>query len=180
MLQIIVKPTELWDAKREEFITVKEQRLQLEHSLVSLSKWEAKWKKPFFSKNEKTAEELRDYIRCMTLTQNVDENTYLCLTRRDIEKIQAYMEEPMTATFFSRNEKGKGGKKQITAELIYYWMISLQIPKEFEKWHLNRLFTLIQVCSEENKPPKKRSKGELMRRNAALNAARRKKYGTKG
>lgn len=179
MLRITVPGGDLWDEKNEEFIPVKTHTLQLEHSLVSLSKWESKWHKPFLNKKDKSVEEIVDYVRCMTLTQNVDPNIYRFLTEENIQEINNYIEDPMSATYIY-NEDDKGSKEQITAELIYYWMIALQIPVEFQKWHLNRLITLIRVCNVKNTPPKKRSRGEIMRRNAALNAQRRKQLNTKG
>lgn len=180
MLEIVVPSTEIYDEVHDEFIEIKEQTLRLEHSLVSLSKWESKWHKSFISKEGKTAEETVDYIRCMTLTQNVDPKTYLCLTQENIEAVNAYIDNPMTATTINRNDGRKPNRERITSELIYYWMISLGIPVEFQKWHLNRLLTLIEVCSIKNSPPKKMSKDEIMSRNRALNAARRKKFNTKG
>jgi len=180
MLQITIPAVELWDERKQEFITTKEQTLQLEHSLVSLSKWESKWCKPFLSKQEKTFEETLDYIKCMTITPNVDPEVYNYLTNENIEEINNYINAPMTATYFSDDKTVKPSREQITAELIYYWMIALNIPFECQNWHLNRLLTLIKVCNIKNQPPKKISKKEIMRRNAALNAARRKRLNTKG
>lgn len=180
MLQIIIPATELWDEKREIFINTKEQTLQLEHSLVSLSKWESKWCKPFLSKEAKTIDETIDYIKCMTITQNVDPDVYYAITRNNIEEVNKYIEAPMTATTFSKITNGKPNREQITAELIYYWMIALNIPFECQKWHLNRLLTLIKVCDIKNQAPKKMGRNEQLRSNAALNAARRKHYNTKG
>lgn len=181
MLQIKVPLNpEGWDEEKQEFIPPKEQILQLEHSLVSLSKWESKWCKPFLTKQEKTYEETIDYIKCMTLTQNVKPEVYACLTRENIKQINEYIDAPMTATYISEDKNGKGSREQVTAELIYYWMIALNIPFECQKWHLNRLITLIRVCNVKNQPPKKMSKRELMNRNAALNAARRKQFNTNG
>jgi hypothetical protein len=154
--------------------------LQLEHSLVSLSKWESKWCKPFFSKKPKTHEETIDYIKCMTLTQNVKPEVYNFLTDENIDQINDYIEAPMTATRVSdRGHKGSSGE-QVTNELIYYWMFTLGIPKECEKWHINRLLTQIKVFNVKNQPPKKRSTREIMSRNAALNAQRRQRLNTKG
>jgi hypothetical protein len=179
MLYITIPATDCWDEAKEEFVTVKEQTLQLEHSLVSLSKWESKWGKSFLSNNDKTNEEILDYIRCMTITQNVKPETYNCMTSNNIEEIEKYIKAPMTATFFSNEKKG-GGREIITDEVIYHWMIALNVPIQFEKWHLNRLIAQIKVCAIKSQPPKKMSKNAIMSRNAKLNAARRQKYNTKG
>lgn len=179
MLNIVVPARELWDEVNEQFISVKEQKLQLEHSLISLSKWESKWMKPFLSKDPRTYEEAIDYIRCMTLTQNVDPAVYYCLTNENIKAINDYIDSPMTATTFS-DIKRPPNREIITAEIIYYWMIALNIPMECQKWHLNRLLTLVEVCNIKNSPKKKISKKELASRNRALNAARRKKLNSKG
>ena len=180
MLEITIPEVEQWDEVNQEFITSKEQVLRLEHSLVSLSKWESKWNKPFLDKKEKTREETIDYIKCMTLTQNVDPNTYNLLTKENIIEINKYISSPMTATTFHEYPNKKGSREIITSEIIYYWMISLNIPFECQKWHLNRLLTLIKVCSIKQQPPKKMSKRDVMSRNAALNAARRKQLNSKG
>ena len=180
MLRITIPAVEQWDEAKQEFIYTKEQTLSLEHSLVSLSKWESKWCKAFLTKDEKTFEETLDYIKCMTLTQNVDPEVYNYLTNGNIKEINEYIEAPMTATYFSDEKTSKTSREQVTAELIYYWMIALNIPFECQKWHLNRLLTLIKVCNIKNQPPKKRSKKDIMSRNAALNAARRKQLNTKG
>ena len=180
MLQIVIPGQELWDEQKQEFINTKEQVLQLEHSLISLSKWEAKWCKVFLSKQEKTQEETIHYIKCMTITPNVDPEVYNHLTRENIKEIEDYIAAPMTATYFSSDNAGKSSREQVTSELIYYWMIALNIPFECQKWHLNRLLTLIKVCNIKNQPPKKMSKREIMSRNAALNAARRQQLNTKG
>lgn len=181
MLQITVPASQDWDEEHEIFVTRKEQTLRLEHSLLSLSKWESKWCKPFLSTTNLTDEETLDYIRCMTLTQNVPPDVYTRLNSKHIQEISDYINAPMTATTFSeRQERGRINREIVTAEIIYYWMIALQIPSDYEKWHLNRLLTLIRVCNIKNTPPKKMSKGEIMRRNAAINAARRKKYNSNG
>lgn len=180
MLRIVIPATELWDEKKQEFVYTKEQTLQLEHSLVSLSKWESKWCKPFLSKDKKTFEETLDYIKCMTITQNVDPKVYDYLTQGNIEDVNKYIEAPMTATTFVDDPTSKRNNDVITAEIIYHWMIALNIPFECQKWHLNRLLTLIKVCNIKNAPPKKRNKKEIMRRNAALNEARRKKLNSRG
>lgn len=180
MLQITISAVEQWDESAQEFVYSKAQTIQLEHSLISLSKWESKWHKPFLSKTEKTTEETIDYIRCMTLTQNVKPEVYSNLSVENILQVNEYIENPMTATTFVENRDGKRSREIITAELIYYWMISLNIPVEFEKWHLNRLLTLIRVCNIKNQPPKKRSRREIMSQNASLNAARKQQLNTNG
>ena len=169
-----------WDEEKQEFVEPRYQTLQLEHSLVSLSKWESKWQKPFYSKKEMTDEEALDYIKCMTLSKNIDPDVYKHITRENVKEVMDYIENPMTATTFGKNDKGQVNKEVITSELIYYWMIASNIPFECQKWHLNRLITLIRVCSTKNTPPKKRSKREIMSRNAALNAARRQQMNTSG
>lgn len=180
MLQIVIPAIELWDEVKEEFVNTKETTLQLEHSLVSLSKWESKWCKPFLSDDNKSDEEVLDYIRCMTITQNVDPEVYNYLTKSNKSQISDYIKAPMTATWFNDREHSSGRREIITSELIYYWMFSFNIPMECQKWHLNRLLTLIKVFNAKNQPPKKMSQREIMSRNAALNAARRKKLNTKG
>lgn len=180
MLTITVPSSEYWDDNKQEFIEVKGGTLKLEHSLVSISKWESKWCKSFLNTKEKTDEETMDYIRCMTLTQNVDPDIYSNLSLHNIEDIKNYINAPMTATVFSDNGDKSTNREVVTAELIYYWMIAYNIPFECQKWHINRLLTLVRVCGIKNSPPKKMSKGELMRRNAALNAARRRQLNTKG
>jgi hypothetical protein len=180
MLRITIPACEKYDESKNEFVSTKEQTLQLEHSLVSLSKWEAKWCKPFLSKKGLTNEEALDYIRCMTLTQNVPPEVYNNIPNYVIDQVTEYINAPMTATWFSDEKKGRANNETVTSELIYYWMIALNIPSEYQKWHLNRLLTLIRICNVKNEPPKKMGPKELRSRNAALNAARRKQYGTRG
>ena len=150
MLQITIPAREMWDEQNNEFVYTNEQTLQLEHSLISLSKWESKWNKPFLSKESKTYEEILDYVKCMTLTQKVSPVIYANLTDENMRDIQRYIEAPMTATTFSEEKNMKGNREIVTSELIYYWMIALGIPLECEKWHLNRLIKLIRICSIKN------------------------------
>lgn len=162
MLSIKIKPMELFDDDKQEFITIAEQELLLEHSLVSVSKWESKWHKPFIS-STKTDEELMDYIRCMCVNNVEDELIYKNLSNENMLKINEYISDPMTATtFFEQNTNSK--RDIITSELIYYWMVTFKIPIECQDWHLNRLLTLIRICSIKNTPPKKMSKNEIMSR----------------
>lgn len=183
MLTLEISTSEQWDYQKEEFVEIKGQTIVLEHSLVSISKWEAKWHKPFLSKTPKTREEEIDYIKCMTITPGVHPSIYSFLTESQIKQVNAYIEDPMTATTFSDTRQISGKKKYsevITSEIIYYWMISLNIPVEFQKWHVNRLLTLIKVCNIKNAPPKKMSKSDIYKQNAAINAANRKRFHTKG
>lgn len=184
MLKLTVSPRELYDPETESFIQCPGATLTLEHSLVSLSKWESKWKVPFLNNKDMTYEQSIDYIRCMTLTQNVNPNVYLALTQDDIKTIFSYIEDPMTATTIreipGQGPPGRGRNKIVTSEVIYYWMTALNIPFECQKWHLNRLLMLIRVASIEQQPPKKMGKREAMAQQRSLNAARRAKYGTRG
>ena len=170
---------ELFDDEKQEFINTKKQTITLEHSLLSISKWESRWEKPFLAKDKKTKEEVDDYIKCMTLTSNVDDSTYLNLTKENTDEIGKYIDAEMTATRIKATKKG-GTRERITSELIYYWMIQLNIPFECQKWHLNRLLTLINVCNNRNSPQKKMSKSEIIARNREINEARKKKLGSAG
>ena len=181
MLCITIPGEDIWDPFKEEFIAVrKDQTLQLEHSLVSLQKWESKWCKSFIATKDKTPEEILDYIKCMTITQNVNPEVYNHLTNDNIAKVDEYINAPMTATVFTEDQNAKHNREVVTAEIIYYWMIALNIPFEYRKWHLNQLLTLIQVCNIKNTPPKKMSAKDILSRNRALNEARRKKFNTTG
>ena len=170
-----------WDEAKQEFVDPKTQVLQLEHSLVSLSKWESKWHKSFYSKKELSDEETLDYIKCMTLSEGIDPDVYNHLTRENVKEVMSYISDPMTATTFRKEDKRFSSNERITSELIYYWMIASNIPFEpCQNWHLNHLITLIRVCGTKNTPPKKSSIRDIMSRNAALNASRRKQMNTKG
>lgn len=179
MLEIKVKATDLYDDLSEEFVTVKAQVLTLEHSLISVSKWEALFTKPFLSKTPMSVDETLSYIQCMTIGAHVDPNVYRVLPKATVEQVQAYISAPMTATTFNR--RGKGGSREvITSEIIYYWMIALGIPFECERWHLNRLLTLIEVCDLKNSPGQKMPEKDVMAEQRRLNAERKRKYNTRG
>lgn len=185
MLKITIPKGELFDKRTKEFIQVKEQTLTLEHSLVSIAKWESKFKKPFLSTEKKTVKESVEYVKCMTLTQNVDPNVYLGLTNENMRQVDAYIEESMTATWFSDDKKKTPNqrpmqKEVITAEIVYFWMINFNIPFECQKWHFSRLITLIRVCEAKSAKPKKMSKSALNKHNTALNAARLRALNTTG
>lgn len=178
-LKIAITP-EGWDEKTQQFVDPEYVTLKLEHSLVSLSKWESKWCKPFLSKESKSPEETIDYIRCMTIDDDVDPVIYALITNEHINQVNDYIAAPMTATTFYEDKTSSKSKETITSELVYYWMVALTIPFECQYWHLNRLLTLVRVCNIKNSPPKKRSKSEIMSRNAALNAQRRAQMNSKG
>lgn len=183
MLKIEIPGLQLYDEDKNEFLYTKGCTLLLEHSLLSVSKWEAIWHKPFLETKDKTEEESLSYIQCMTINSKVDPEVYKRLTLKNIEDIKAYIDDPMSATTINDRDQKKGAlnKEIITSEIIYYWLISLQMNVEyFEKWHFNRLITLIRVCSIKNTPPKKMSKREILNRNRALNEANRKAYNSKG
>lgn len=173
MLTILVPGQEFWDEKKNQFVYTKATELHMEHSLVAISKWESKWHKPFLNKEDKTSEEILDYIKCMCITPNVPDSVFASLSQKNIDDINAYIENPYTATTVNDQQDGKKNTEVITSELIYYWMIALQIPMEFQKWHLNRLMTLIRVCNLKNQPKKKMSQADLIKRHQSINTARR-------
>ena len=179
MLEITIPAGEMFDESTSEFVEFPEKTIKLEHSLVSVSKWEAKHHKPFLIREEKTSEEMLDYIKCMTVTQNVDDKFYSFLSADNYKEISDYIENPMTATKVP-NLGGRPNRETVTSELVYYWMTVYNIPSEYQKWHLNRLMALIEICAFKNAPPKKMSKSQIYNRNRSLNAARRAKYNTKG
>lgn len=183
MLEIVINEDEIYDEANDEFIQIKKTKLQLEHSLISLRKWEARWHKPFLGKEEKTVDELMSYIQFMTINNVSDPRVYLLISADQFKKVVEYIENPMTATWFSNNKTigaAKSSREIITSEIIYYWMISLNIPCEFQKWHLNQLLTLIKVVSIKDTPSKKMNKREEAQQRAARNRARRAKYNSKG
>lgn len=180
MLTITIPEEELFDEVNEEFVTFEPIELQLEHSLVSLSKWESKYEKPFLASDEKTDEEVRFYIYCMVISPGeISPDITDRFTEADFQAVNDYLQKKMTATWFAEKKAGKS-REVITSELIYYWMIAFNIPFQCETWHLNRLLTLIKVCNVKNNPDKKMSRSEIVRRNRELNAQRRAQLGTRG
>ena len=173
---------EFWDPIRNEFISCKKQKITLEHSLISISRWESKWHIPFLDSGLSTQEQLIDYIKCMCVSSNVDPMVfYVIAASPDLIKIISdYIADPMTATWFSEDQRSRYKKEKITSEIIYYLMISYGIPSEYEKWHLNRLLTLIRVCAIKNEPTKKMGINDVFSQNRALNAARRAAMKSRG
>lgn len=180
MLKVTIPENEFFDEKTSSFIKIPETTLSLEHSLLSISKWEANHAKSFIGSNDKTNEELIDYVRCMTITQNVNPLLYYTIPNSVFKEITDYIGSPMSATKIAKKEGQGSSREVVTSELIYYWMIAYGIPFECEKWHLNRLLNLIKICNIKNNPGKKMSRNEILSRNAALNAARRKSMGSRG
>jgi hypothetical protein len=180
MLTITVSPLETYDESTSEFVEYQAVTLDLEHSLVSLSKWESKFEIPFLGSKDKTSEQTLYYIEAMILTPNFPRGVFRQFTDENIDEINRYVNAKMTATWFSDREDRRPNREVITAEIIYHWMIALNIPMECQYWHLNRLLTLIKVCNKKNEPPKKMSRSELMQRNTALNQQRQKMLGTTG
>ena len=180
MLEITIKGSEMYNEITNEFSRTPDVKLQLEHSLLSLTKWESKWHKPFLSnKINKTDAEIIDYIKLMTITKNVDSSVYERLSNENIEEIHKYIDDPMTATTISRSGEGKKSNDVITSEIIYYWMFSLGIPKECEKWHINRLLMQIEVGSIKNAPPKKKNRRDFLNSHYSTNKLRREQMAAK-
>jgi hypothetical protein len=180
MLKIVVGAVEAYDESTDEIIMVDGTELELEHSLVSLSKWESEFEEPFLGQKEKTTEQVIAYIKAMTLTPDVPDEVYLELSEENFQNINEYLDAKMSATWFSEQPGAPKSKEVITAELIYYWMVVFQIPFECETWHLNRLFTLIRICNVKQSKPEKMPRAEIAQRNRELNAQRKKQLGTRG
>ena len=180
MLQIQIQATRLYNETTDKYTHVPAQTLKLEHSLLSVRKWESKWHKSYMNSASKlTTEENLDYVRCMCVNQASSPDAFRCLTKRDLNAIRAYIDEPMTAVKF-RSDDNKKRRRVITAETVYGWMVSYGIPFECEKWHLNQLMALIEVCSRQNAPKQKQNKDAIGLQWAAINRARRAKTGSRG
>lgn len=180
MFYLNIPYTEMFDERTNEFIQISEQTIEMEHSLISISKWESKWKKAFLSKREKTYEETFDYLRCMAITKNVNPEIYKCITHKQINEINEYISDPMTASYFMETYSKSKNTEVITSELIYYWMISFNIPFECQKWHINKLLALIKVCELKSPYRKKKTKREILEQNVMLNEMRRKQLNSNG
>ena len=181
MLKITIPEQELFDNANQKFVTIDAVTFQIEHSLISLSKWESEWHVAFLDKKrKKTPAEIIDYIRCMTVTQNVKPETYLFITDAILKDVLDYVDNPMSATKVSEHNLGSPSTEPVTSEMLYAQMIMYGVPVEFEKWHLNRLMTLLKVLKKMNTPTKKMSKSEIFSRNRELNAWRKAHWGTAG
>lgn len=179
MLTLKIESGEFFDEEREVFVAPVQGTLRLEHSLLSLSKWESKWEKPFLTKDQKSEEETLDYIRCMTVGR-ADERLYEYLGADAVTAVQLYINKPMTATTFQGDRRDGSSNEIVTSELIYYWMVAAGIPFECERWHLNRLFTLIRIAGIKANPDNKRSAADVANEYRRINEARRKAMNTRG
>ena len=180
MLRLTLLGAEFYDENKEEFITIGYVEIQLEHSLVSLSKWESKFQRPFLNTEDKSPEELFYYIEAMIISPIYPVDIRTRFSQDNINQINKYIESKESATTFGVMPERRGRGEVITSELIYYWMVAFQIPFECEYWHLNRLFALIRICNIKNSKPKKMSRNEIASRNRELNAIRRAQYNTNG
>jgi hypothetical protein len=180
MLRIVIEGEEHYNEETETFETVGDVVVELEHSLLSLSKWESEYQKPFLSAGDKTSEEILGYLKAMVVTPNVDPDVLHHCSQQVMDQIQKYIDSSQSATTFGMMPERRGPGEVITSELIYYWLVAFNIPFEVEVWHLNRLFSLIRICNVKNSKQKKVSRRELAERNAAINAKRRAELGTSG
>lgn len=180
MLRIIIEGDELFDESTNEFSRVGDIVIDLEHSLVSLSKWESMYQKPFLSSEKRSTEEIFGYLKAMMLDADIDSNLVRRFSQKTIDQIQEYIDSSQSATTFGNMPARNGPGEVITSELIYYWIVSYNIPFEVERWHLNRLFSLIRICNLKNSKPKRMSRNEIAQRNRELNAQRRAELGTSG
>lgn len=182
MLEILIpEQKDLFDSNTNEFLSVKETKLILEHSLLSLKKWEGRWKIPFLS-TKLNQEQMIDYIRCMTVSKNVPDDVYRVIPMEELQKVADYISDKKTATTFSYSKMQEQAARRgeiVTAEIIYYWMITLNIPVEFQKWHLSQLLALIRVVSIKNSKDGGKRKLSAKERHD-INLANRAKYHTKG
>jgi hypothetical protein len=180
MLEIKVGGQELFDEETETFFTDPVIELQLEHSLVSLSKWESKWETPFLDTSKKSTEQVLDYVIQMIVSPEPAPEVLPEIADEALLRINEYINAKMTATWIHEENSPAGPQEIITAELIYYWMIMLGIPFECQYWHLNKLLMLIKVCNLKNAPKKKVGFAERAAMQRSLNDKRRAEYGSKG
>lgn len=179
MLRVVIGE-EGFNEETQTFVLVDPITVDLEHSLISLSKWESKHQKPFLSSEDKTRDEIYGYVKEMLVTQEVDPDVLMRCSPENLDAIQSYIDSPQSATTFGSMPERRGPGEVITSELIYYWMVAFNIPFECQNWHLNRLFALIRICNIKNAKPQKMSRHETAMRNRELNAKRREQLGTLG
>lgn len=180
MLRIIIEGDEVFNDETQTFDTINDVVFDLEHSLISLSKWESEYQKPFLSPGAKTSEEIFGYLKAMVVTPNLDPDVLYDCSQDNIDKIQKYIDSSQSATTFGVMPDRRGPGEVITSELIYYWLVSFNIPFECQYWHLNRLFSLIRICNIKSGKPRKMSRNDIAQRNRDLNAQRRAELGTSG
>ena len=181
MLTISLINQDFFDAETSEFIEYPDMEIQLEHSLISMSKWESLFEKPFLAPGQRSRDEVLSYIGCMILTPGIDSSVVNRLGNNELSLIDAYISSKQSATTFGDlPARNKSSGETITSELIYYWMVAFNIPFECQTWHLNRLFSLIRILNLKQEKPKKMSRAEISARNAELNAKRRAALGTSG
>lgn len=180
MLEIYVEGETFWNEELQEFYDMAPKTFHFEYSLAAISKWEMKWHIPYLTEDTKTQEQVRDFIRCMCLDEEPPDELHLAiLSTRYAEEFNAYTKDPMTATTIKSVDKFPSHSRNNiqTNELIYHLMTVNNIPFECDKWHFNRLMTLIRVCNEQNGEKKPMTKRETLEYQAALNKARRAKKG---
>ncbi len=180
MLKLVVQGEEIYDKAANLFTEVGNFEVELEHSLLSLSKWESKYEKPFLSKDKMNAEEVLYYIQCMVVGEDITEEMARHIIAEHSEKVNWYINSTQSATTFGAMPTKRGPGEVITSELIYYWMVAFTIPSQYEAWHLNRLFSLIRICNAKNETPKKKSRAQMAQENKELNDRRRAELGTRG
>lgn len=180
MLKIIIEGDENYNEQNETFETTNDVVIELEHSLSSVSKWESIYQKPFLSNGKKTPEEIFVYLKMMVITPSADLDALYRCSQKNLDKIQEYIDSSQSATTFGVMPEHRGSGEVITSELIYYWIVSFNIPFECQYWHLNRLFSLIRICNIKNSKPKKMSRMDIAQRNRDLNAKRKAELGTTG
>ncbi len=180
MLRIIIKGEELFNETDNTFSSTEDVVFDLEHSLISLSKWESKYEKPFLSSEKKTSEEILEYIKTMVITPDPDLDVLYRCDKENLDEVQRYIDSKQSATTFGAMPERRGPGETITSELIYYWIVFFNIPFDCQYWHLNRLFSLIKICNIKSSKPKKLSRNEMAQRNRELNAKRKAELGTRG
>lgn len=180
MLVLSIGDEEFFDESTSKFVKKPGIIVEFEHSLVSLSKWESKHEKPFLSGDEKTDDEILDYIRCMIISPGDSAEILSRMNQKDVDAVTTYIDSKQTATTFGNLPERKGRGETITNELIYYWLVAFEIEWEAQYWHLNRLFSLIKICNIKNSKPKPMSKSEIAARQRELNAQRRRETGSRG